>query len=51
VDGNFIESTRLVRIESVVMDRHETRIDAVDLDLDERRHFRIDRIARAEVVR
>jgi len=51
VDGNFIESTRTVRIESVVMDRHETRIDAVDLEQGERRHFRVDRIARAHVVR
>src|SRR5689334_3705708 len=31
VDGNFIETTRDVRIEAVLMDRHETRIDAVDL--------------------
>src|SRR5258708_7859962 len=28
VDGNFIQTTRDVRIESVIMDRHETRIDA-----------------------
>jgi predicted DNA-binding transcriptional regulator YafY len=51
VDGNFIESTRDVRIEGVVMDRHETRLDAVDLESQERRHFRLDRIARAEVLR
>lgn len=50
VDGNFIQTTRSVRIESVLMDRHETRIDAVDIEDGERRHFRLDRITRAEVV-
>ncbi|RKH40026.1 helix-turn-helix transcriptional regulator [Corallococcus sicarius] len=50
VDGNFLETTRELRIESVVMDRHETRLDAVDLASGERRHFRLDRITRAEVV-
>ena len=50
VDGNFIESTRRVRIESVIMDRHETRLDATDLDNGGRRHFRVDRITRAEVI-
>jgi predicted DNA-binding transcriptional regulator YafY len=49
VDGNFIQTTRNVRIEAVLMDRHETRIDAVDLDSGERRHFRLDRIERAQV--
>jgi predicted DNA-binding transcriptional regulator YafY len=51
VDGNRIESTRRIRILSVAMDRHETRIDAVDLDQGERRQFRLDRIERAEVLR
>ncbi|MCY1043139.1 HTH domain-containing protein [Corallococcus sp. bb12-1] len=50
VDGNFLETVREVRIESVVMDRHETRLDAVDLASGERRHFRLDRITRAEVL-
>jgi predicted DNA-binding transcriptional regulator YafY len=50
VDSNFLETVREVRIESVVMDRHETRLDAVDLASGERRHFRLDRITRAEVV-
>jgi predicted DNA-binding transcriptional regulator YafY len=50
VDGNFIQTTRNVRIESVLMDRHETRIDAVDLDSGERRHFRLDRIERAQLL-
>jgi predicted DNA-binding transcriptional regulator YafY len=49
VDGNFIQTTRNVRIEAVLMDRHETRIDAVDLASGERRHFRLDRIERAQV--
>ena len=51
VDGNFIESTRTIRIASVAMDRHETRIDAVDADTGERRQFRLDRIQRAVVAR
>jgi predicted DNA-binding transcriptional regulator YafY len=51
VDGNFVESTREIRIESVIMDRHETRLDAVRLDSGERRHYRLDRIHRAEVLR
>jgi predicted DNA-binding transcriptional regulator YafY len=50
VDGNFIQTTRDLRIESVSMDRHETRIDAVDLASGERRQFRLDRIERAEVL-
>jgi predicted DNA-binding transcriptional regulator YafY len=51
VDGNHIESTREVRIQGVIMDRHETRLDALDLASNERRHFRLDRITRAEVLR
>jgi predicted DNA-binding transcriptional regulator YafY len=49
VDGNFVETWRHVRIEAVIMDRHETRIDATQLDSGERRHFRLDRITRAEI--
>jgi predicted DNA-binding transcriptional regulator YafY len=51
VDRNFIESRRTVRVLGVVMDRHETRLDAVDVDSGERRHFRLDRVARAELPR
>jgi predicted DNA-binding transcriptional regulator YafY len=51
VDGNKLETTREVRIVGVIMDRHETRIDALDLGKGERRHFRLDRIARAELLR
>ncbi|MBS2024283.1 MAG: HTH domain-containing protein [Deltaproteobacteria bacterium] len=50
VDGNFIETRRKVRILAVQMERHETRIDAQDLERDERRQFRLDRIASAEVL-
>jgi predicted DNA-binding transcriptional regulator YafY len=50
VDGNFIETKRNVRIASVAMDRHETRIDAVDLEKGERRQFRLDRISHAELL-
>jgi predicted DNA-binding transcriptional regulator YafY len=50
VDKNFVETTREVRIESVLMDRHETHIDAVDVATAERRPYRLDRIARATVV-
>lgn len=50
VDGDHVESTREVRIHGVIMDRHETRIDALDLGRNERRHFRLDRITRAEVL-
>jgi predicted DNA-binding transcriptional regulator YafY len=51
VDGKFIETTRDIRVEAVRMDRHETRIDAIDLERGESRHFRLDRIVKAEVVR
>jgi predicted DNA-binding transcriptional regulator YafY len=50
VDSNFLQTNRDLRIESVLMDRHETRIDAIDLQSGERRHFRLDRITRAQVV-
>ncbi|EYF08255.1 helix-turn-helix transcriptional regulator [Chondromyces apiculatus] len=51
VDGNHVQTTREIRIQSILMDRHETRIDAIDAASGERRHFRLDRIAHAEVVR
>jgi hypothetical protein len=35
----------------VIMDRHETRLDAEVLGSGERRHFRLDRITRAKVLR
>ncbi len=51
VDGNFVQTTREVRIESVVMDRHETRVSAIDVETSERRHFRLDRIEKAEIAK
>jgi predicted DNA-binding transcriptional regulator YafY len=50
VDGNFVQTTRDIRIASVIMERRETRLDATCLDSGERRHFRLDRIAVAEVI-
>ncbi|MDQ2642733.1 MAG: HTH domain-containing protein [Myxococcota bacterium] len=50
VDGNFIESKRDVRVEGVLMDRHETRVDTFEPATGERRHFRLDRIVHAEVL-
>src|SRR6185503_19198896 len=43
---------RAVRIMSVVArcERHETLVDAADLESGERRPFRLDRITRAEVL-
>lgn len=51
VDRNFNETTRRIRIRAVLMERHETQLDADDLDAGERRQFRLDRIARAVVLR
>ena len=51
VDGNFLQTIRDVRIVGVLMERHETRLDAEDVETGERRHFRLDRIERAEVRR
>lgn len=50
VDSSSIESERRIRIESVHMDRHETRLDALELETGERRPFRLDRITQAEVL-
>ena len=50
VDSSSLESERTIRIHGVHMERHETRIDGFDVDLGERRPFRLDRITRAEVV-
>ena len=51
VDGNFIQTTRVVRLAGVILERKETRLDAVDTATGERRHFRLDRVAHAEVMR
>ena len=49
-DGSFVQTTRDVRIESVVMERTETRINAFDIAKNEKRQFRLDRIEHAEVI-
>jgi len=51
VDGNFVQATRVIRILGVLMERRETRLDAIDTKDGERRHFRLDRVEQAEVVR
>jgi predicted DNA-binding transcriptional regulator YafY len=51
VDGNFVEKKRTIRVLGVLMERRETRLDALDLENNERRHFRLDRIVHAEVAR
>jgi predicted DNA-binding transcriptional regulator YafY len=43
-------TTRRVRIRSVVMDRRETRVNALDLDKNEDRQFSLDRILHAALV-
>lgn len=48
VDSKFIETRRTIRILTVSIDRHETRIEGEDVDTGERRPFRLDRIQRAE---
>lgn len=49
VDANFVETHHRVRIQSVVMSRHETRLDVIDLE-GLRHGFRMDRITRASVL-
>ena len=49
-DADGVKTTRDVRIESVVMERTETRINTFDLAKNDRRQFRLDRIEHAEVV-
>jgi predicted DNA-binding transcriptional regulator YafY len=51
VDSNHAEVKRVVRVLSVMMDRHETRVEGQDVQSDERRHYRLDRIVAAEVLR
>lgn len=51
VDRNFIETKHDVRIRSVQMDRHETRLEAASLESGELFRFRLDHIVHAEVLR
>jgi predicted DNA-binding transcriptional regulator YafY len=50
VGSNLIETERVIAIQGFHMDRHETRVDAVDQATGERRPFRLDHIVRAEVM-
>lgn len=50
VDSNFVQTTREIRIESVTLERNETRINAVHVEDGSRRPFRLDRIHHAEVL-
>jgi predicted DNA-binding transcriptional regulator YafY len=47
--ANDITTKRRVRLERIVMDRSETRINALDLEKSESRQFLLDRIEHAEV--
>lgn len=48
-DGSGITTTREVRVLSVLMERSETRIQALDIAKNAERTFRLDRIEHAEV--
>lgn len=50
-DSSGVLTTRDIRIEQVVMERTETRINAFDLAKNQRRQFRLDRIEKATLVR
>lgn len=49
-DGNGVPTTRDVRVESVVMERTQTFINAFDIAKNDHRQFRLDRIEKAEVL-
>jgi predicted DNA-binding transcriptional regulator YafY len=51
VGSNGVHSRRTIRLESFVLERSMTMINAHDMDKDEPRQFRLDRIESAEVVR
>ncbi len=46
--ANDLTTTRHVRLQQIVMDRSETRINALDLEKNEKRQFLLDRIEHAE---
>jgi predicted DNA-binding transcriptional regulator YafY len=50
VDRDYVQTTRTVQIAGVLMDRHETRLDTVDVDGGDKRVYRLDGIEAAEVV-
>jgi len=47
--ANGIVATRRVRLERIIMDRAETRLNARDLDKDDSRQFLLDRIEHAKL--
>lgn len=49
-DGNGVATERDVRIESVVMERTQTLVNALDLGKKDKRQFRMDRIEKAHVL-
>ncbi len=49
-NANGVATTRDVRIESVVMERTQTLLNAFDLGKKDKRQFRMDRIERAQVI-
>jgi predicted DNA-binding transcriptional regulator YafY len=49
VSGNFIEIKRTIEIDRVLFERNETLVYGKDVESDELRPFRLDRILKAEV--
>ena len=47
--ANEIVTTRRVRLERIVMDRAETRLNALDLEKNEKRQFALDRVEHAVI--
>jgi len=50
VDSNHIQSQRRIKVRGIACDRHETRVDARDLDSGEVRQYRLDRVHAAELI-
>lgn len=49
--GEVVASRRRIRLERIIMDRAETRLNAIDLEKNEARQFVLDRIEHAEAER
>jgi predicted DNA-binding transcriptional regulator YafY len=50
VDGNHVQSQRRIYVRGITCERHETRIDARDLDSGEERQYRLDRVHAAKLI-
>ena len=50
-NGHDMVTTRRVRLQSVVMERSETLLNCLDLDKNESRQFKLDRVEWAEILR